>query len=75
MWLCGLYFKFMGGAIMTINKNKLTENTGFNFESMEDLVCYISCSIEWLTTHNKNYTKEQYNRMCDLRDILDCIDI
>lgn len=65
----------MGGAIMTINKNKLTENTGFNFESMEDLVYYISSSIEWLITHNKNYTKEQYNRICDLKDILDCIDI
>lgn len=46
---------------MTINKNKLTENTGFNFETMEDLVYYISNSIEWLTTHNKNYTKEHYN--------------
>lgn len=60
---------------MTINKNKLTESTGFNFETMENLICYISYSIEWLTTHNKNYTKEQYNRICDLRDILDCIDI
>ena len=60
---------------MTINKNKLMENTGFNFETMEDLVYYVSSSIEWLATHNKNYTKEQYNRICDLRDILDCINI
>ncbi len=26
--------------------------------------------VEWLVSHNKNYTKEQYYKLIDLQDIL-----
>lgn len=27
--------------------------------------------LDWLLTHNKNYTKEQYYKLLDLKDILE----
>ena len=27
--------------------------------------------VDWLLTHNKNYTKQQYNKLLDLKEILE----
>lgn len=53
--------------------NKLSE-IGFSFDDIGDLYFYIYHSLDWLTRHNKNYTKEQYNRLNDIKDLLDCIE-
>lgn len=60
--------------MLKINNEKLSEY-GFSFETMEDLYLYVLRSVEWLESHNKNYNKEQYYRMLDLKDILDCIEV
>ena len=41
---------------MTLNKEKL-KDLGFCFETIEDLIFYISGVLNWLESHNKNYTK------------------
>ena len=61
--------------MLKINNEKLSKETGFSFETMEDLFIYVSNSIEWLESHNKNYNKEQYYRISDLKDICNCIEI
>lgn len=61
--------------MLKIDNDKLLKNTGISFETMEDLFHYVSGNIEWLESHNKNYTKEQYHRLCNLKDICDCIEV
>lgn len=61
--------------MLKIDNEKLLKNTGLSFETMEDLFYYISENIEWLESHNKNYNKGQYNRICDLKDICNCIEV
>ena len=61
--------------MLKIDNDKLLRNTGFSFETMEGLFYYVSNSIEWLESHNKNYNKEQYYRICDLKSICDCIEV
>lgn len=61
--------------MLKIDNNKLLKNTGLSFETMEDLFYYVSSNIEWLESHNKNYNKEQYRRISDLKDICDCIEV
>lgn len=59
---------------MKINKEKM-QKIGFEFESMEDVYFYIFYMIEWLESHNKNYTKEQYYRISIVNDILHSLDV
>ena len=61
--------------MLKLDNDKLLENTGLSFETMEDLFFYVSNSIGWLESHNKNYNKEQYYRICDLKYICDCIKV
>lgn len=58
---------------MKIN-NELMNRHGFNFESVEDIYFYIFREIEWLESHNKQYTKEQYHRISNIKVILEAID-
>ena len=58
---------------MTLNKEKL-KDLGFDFGTTEDLYFYISEMVDWLESHNKNYTAEQYSRIVDIKDLLDCIE-
>lgn len=59
---------------MKINKEKMQE-LGFNFENMEDIYFYIFHIMEWLESHNKNYTKEQYYKISIVNDILHCLEV
>lgn len=34
--------------MLKINKEKLLKETGFSFETIEELFFYLLCSIEWL---------------------------
>lgn len=52
----------------------IAEACGFSFDNWSDMYLYIKSLVEWLESHNKNYTKEQYHRIDSLKEILDCID-
>jgi len=60
---------------MKVDYNKIKKNTGLDFESFSDLYFYVEHHIEYLMTHNKNYTKEQMSRIDDLHEIIESIDI
>jgi hypothetical protein len=55
---------------MNINFEKIKKETGCNFENIDDMFSYMECILEHLTTHNKNYTKEQYYKIITLHDIV-----
>lgn len=59
---------------MKINYNTIAENTGIMFENSNDLLLFIKNEIDYLFTHNKNYTSEQYNKIIDLKEIIDNIE-
>lgn len=59
--------------MLKMNNEKLNE-CGFAFATINDLLFYVSRSVEWLESHNKNYNREQYSRIYDLKNILDCIE-
>lgn len=33
----------------------------------KELVTWLKDKIDWLVTHNKNYTKQQYFTICDIQ--------
>ena len=55
---------------MTFNYEKLLKNTGCSFNNWDDLLYYLNNLLDYLTTHNKNYTKEQYNKIVLINDII-----
>lgn len=59
---------------MKINKNKM-EELGFKFENLEDIYFYADSIIDWLESHNKNYTKEQYGKITILKDLIEMLDL
>lgn len=60
---------------MRVDYDKIKKNTGLEFESFSDLCYYVEKHIEYLMSHNKNYTKEQMSRIDDLHEIIESIDI
>ena len=69
-----------GGGLMDIGEIKLAINheklaaCGFSFDGWSDMYLYVESIINWLESHNKNYTKEQYYKISNLKEILGCID-
>ena len=59
--------------MLKINKKEM-EKYGFNFDSLEDVYFYMKNIIEYLESHNKNYTKNQYYKISTLKDIMNMID-
>ena len=64
---------------MKIDFEKMKERTGCDFTKngkykKQDLLFYIKSILYNLWTHNKNYTKEQYYRIDELKEIFDCIE-
>ena len=61
---------------MEINSEKLKKLQGLNFNKIDDnLLFYIQGTLYFLKTHNKNYTKKQYEKICMLYDIFDCVEV
>ena len=52
---------------------KFRTGSGFDFSGAEDLIKYLSSTLDYLYFHNKNLTNEQYYRIIDMRDALDSI--
>lgn len=61
--------------MLKINNEKLMKNTGMEFETIEDAFFYVIRHLEWLESHNKNYTQNQYGRICDLKEIFESIEM
>lgn len=59
---------------MQINFEQIEKLTGLHFDSTEQLYFYVLHHLEYLKTHNKNYTKKQYNNINDLFDIIHSIE-
>ena len=60
---------------LEINKNKLLNDVGLEFAHDYDILLYLIKSIDYLETHNKNYTKQQYQQILDIKYILDCLEV
>lgn len=60
---------------LKLNKNKICAETGIR--EMEDTayLFYIIEELDYLLRHNKNYTKEQYKILTDIKIILDNIEL
>lgn len=58
---------------MKINREKM-ERYGYSFENLEDVYFYAYHCVDYLQSHNKNYTKEQYNRIIALKDIFEFLE-
>ena len=70
--------------MMVFDYKKIKDKTGIDFENFgnskeyeneQDALYYIIKHLEFLESHNKNYTKEQYNKIIDLLDIIKAIKI
>ena len=66
---------------MKIDFEKIKRYTGIDYTSEyateyrdESLLDYIKNSIDYLSTHNKNYNNTQYNKIMELKEIFDCIE-
>ena len=57
-----------------LDAKKLSQK-GLNFESESMLIDFIKHKIEWLESHNKNYTKEQYFAIDMLNEIFSCCEL
>lgn len=57
-----------------LDTKKLNQK-GFDFESEEMLINFIKHKIEWLESHNKNYTKEQYFIIDELKEVFSCCEL
>lgn len=55
---------------------RFLEECGIHLESQtpEGILNYAKEVVNWLSTHNKNYTNEQYYRILDLDTLLEGIE-
>lgn len=60
---------------LKINKEKLLNDVGLEFRHDYDILLYLIKSVDYLETHNKNYTQRQYQQILDIKYILDSLEI
>lgn len=58
-----------------INKEKIKNETGINEMSEKDYLNYMYNLLYNLTTHNKNYTKEQEYEIYTLKSIIENMEV
>ncbi len=58
---------------MKINYDKINSETGRGIFNKNELLHYVSRVIDDLESHNKNYTKKQYEQITELKIIVDSI--
>ena len=58
---------------MKINLNKINKETRLGLLTKNEVLHYVRGVIDYLYTHNKNYTKTQYFKIEDLKSIIDSI--
>lgn len=59
---------------MFVNFSQLKAKTGIDLQNETDLLYYAKSLLDYLESHNKNYTKEQYSKILTLYDILTSIE-
>ena len=52
------------------NYEKIYNATGLQFSNDKDVIAFLYRHVEYLETHNKNYTNAQYGRVVDALEIL-----
>ena len=60
---------------ITINTTKLLNLQGIKYTSFDNLLYYMQGLLYTLSTHNKNYTKEQERLINTIKDILECMGV
>ena len=61
---------------MKINFEKLKTKQGVNFDKDEQqAIFYLEHLIDYLKTHNKNLTKEQFYKIDFICDFIDCLEV
>lgn len=58
---------------MKINYNELNKKTRLGLLTAAEIFHYVRSVVDYLYTHNKNYTKTQYYKIEDLKNIIDSI--
>ena len=58
-----------------INKEKIKNETGLNEMSEKDYLNYMYSLLYSLSTHNKNYTKEQEYEIYTLKSIIENMEV
>lgn len=53
-----------------INKKNILNNIGIEFTNNNDYLLYMQQLIDYLESNNKNYTKRQYFKILELKEIL-----
>lgn len=57
-----------------IDFEQILDTIGLNFENNETILLdYVIKQLEYLESHNKNYTKQQYCKILDLLEIVKAI--
>lgn len=59
---------------MKINQEKLRQY-GYNFKSLEGMYLYIRSLVEYLESHNENYTMSQRYLVQIIANLMECIEI
>lgn len=58
---------------MKINYNELNKKTRLGLLTKAEIFHYVRAVVDYLYTHNKNYTKTQWYKIEDLKNIIDSI--
>lgn len=60
---------------LKLNKNKIFAETGIKIMKDINYLFYMTDRLDFLLSHNKNYTKTQYQLLTEIKSILDNIEI
>lgn len=59
---------------MKIDFEKIEHTTGRTFYDLYDLTYYVSNSLDYLASVNKNYNKMQYEKIMELKEFFNAIE-
>lgn len=48
---------------------------GYRYDNLVEVLEEMKTKIEFLESHNKNYTKEQYYKICDIYNFIKCLEL
>lgn len=54
---------------------KILLETGIDLDNPQDILCLLQSHVEYLSTHNKNYTREQWRRILDIAAIINNMEV
>lgn len=54
---------------------KIMLETGIILDNPQDILCLLQKHVEYLSTHNKNYTREQWLRILDIAAVINNMEV